>query len=148
MNHSEKNRKTDPKFVRAFERGVLRSAFVSLFWGIIQERKKAGTFTLLALAKALTTNKAEVSRWFKGDPNWTVNTIASLANALNVDIEIKARDRVTGMVFTPAGVQPIYVTAISQPAPITKSAPIARPLTLTHVPSDTSSNVFSFGSAA
>ena len=96
--------KSDTEFARAYERGMLRSAFVSLFWAVITERKKRGDFTLQELAKTLGTNKAEVSRWFNGDPNWTVNTIANLANALDIEIEIRARDRRSpGTVFSPSG---------------------------------------------
>jgi transcriptional regulator with XRE-family HTH domain len=84
---------------------MLRSAFVSLFWAVFSYRKKKDGLTLQALAKAIPANKAEVSRWFKGDPNWTVNTIASVANALNVDLEMRAVDRTSGAVFTAAGVQ-------------------------------------------
>lgn len=98
-----KTRKTDPKFVRSYVRGMLRSAFVSLFWAVITERRKKG-FTFLALAKLLGTNKGEVSRWFNGDPNWTINTIASIADALNVEVRIQAVDRDTGVIFTPIGV--------------------------------------------
>jgi hypothetical protein len=97
------NRKTDPKFVGAYERSMLRSAFASLFWGIITEKKRTGAFTLQALAKSLGKNKGEVSRWFNGSPNWTINTIAVLADALNVDIQITATDRTTGQVFTVSG---------------------------------------------
>jgi transcriptional regulator with XRE-family HTH domain len=102
---SMKSRKSDPKFVREYSRGMLRSAFVSLFWGIIMERKKRGSFTLQALAKALSTNKGEVSRWFNGDPNWTINTIANVADALDVELRIQAIDRKSGEVFTPSGLQ-------------------------------------------
>jgi transcriptional regulator with XRE-family HTH domain len=84
---------------------MLRSAFVSLFWAIITERRKKGVYTLLQLAKKLGTNKAEVSRWFRGEPNWTVGTIANIANALNVELRIEAVDRDSGEVFTPAGIQ-------------------------------------------
>ena len=98
-------RKSDPKFIHAYERGMLRSAFKSLFWAIITERKKRPEgFTLMKLARDLSTSKHEVSRWFNGDPNWTINTIAKLASALDVDIEIRATDRSTGTIFTPAGV--------------------------------------------
>jgi transcriptional regulator with XRE-family HTH domain len=110
------SRKSDPNFIRAYDRGMLRSAFVSLFWGIIIERKKRLGFTLQALAKLLKTNKAEVSRWFNGDPNWTINTIANLANALDVDLQIQAIDRTTGMVFTPAG--PLQASVSSQASTI------------------------------
>lgn len=97
-------KKTDPKFRRSFERGVLRAAFKSLFWAIITERKKRPEgFKLTELAKAISTSKHEVSRWFNGDPNWTVNTIANVADALDVDVRIEAVDRKSGVVFTPAG---------------------------------------------
>jgi transcriptional regulator with XRE-family HTH domain len=103
---SMKNRKTDPRFVISYERGMLRSALVSLFWSVIMERKKRpGGFTLQSLAKAIGSTKHEVSRWFNGDPNWTLNTIANLAHALDLDLTIQARERSTGIIYTPAGVQ-------------------------------------------
>lgn len=97
-------KKSDPKFVMAYDRAMLRSAFVSLFWRVIVDQKKKG-FTLVALAKKLSTNKAEVSRWFKGDPNWTVNTIASIAHALDLELRVEAVDRKTGHVYRPNSVQ-------------------------------------------
>jgi transcriptional regulator with XRE-family HTH domain len=98
--------KNDPKFKRSFERGVLRAAFRSLFWAIVSERKKrAEGYTLSELAKDTSTSKHEVSRWFNGDPNWTINTIANIADAMDVDIRIEAVDRKTAEVFTPAGLQ-------------------------------------------
>jgi hypothetical protein len=100
------SRKSDPKFVRAYERGLLRSAFVSLFWSVITERRKRDpSFTLQGLAKKLSANKAEVSRWFRGDPNWTLNTIANLATALDLELHIEARERTTGIVFVPSGIK-------------------------------------------
>jgi transcriptional regulator with XRE-family HTH domain len=98
-------RRSDPKYIQAYERGMLRSAFVSLFWGVISERKKRGGFTLKGLAKSLGTNKAEVSRWFNGNPNWTVNTIANIATALDLELRIEARERSSGIIFTASGIQ-------------------------------------------
>jgi transcriptional regulator with XRE-family HTH domain len=102
---STKTPEPNSKLLWAYDREMLRSAFVSLFWAIITERRKKGTFTLVQLAKQLGANKGEVSRWFKGQPNWTVGTIANIANALNVELRIEAVDRVSGEVFTPAGIQ-------------------------------------------
>jgi transcriptional regulator with XRE-family HTH domain len=102
---STKTPKSDPKFLRAYDREMLRSAFVSLFWAVITERRKKRGYTLVQLAKQLGTNKAEVSRWFRGQPNWTVGTIANIAHALNVDLRIEAVDRASGEVFTPAGIR-------------------------------------------
>ena len=104
--------KNDPKFVKAYERGMLRSAFVSLFWGIATERKKTGDFTFKWLAETLGKNKGEVSRWFSGDPNWTVNTIANLADAFDVEIQITAIERKTGRIFTSSGLQNSVATKI------------------------------------
>ena len=99
-------KRNDPKFELAYQRGWLRSSFVSLFWAVISERKKQpGGFTLLGLAKAIGSSKHEVSRWFNGDPNWTLNTIANLAHALDVELIVQARDRSTGIIYTPAGIQ-------------------------------------------
>jgi transcriptional regulator with XRE-family HTH domain len=109
-----KIRKSDPKFLRAYDREMLRSAFVSLFWAVITERRKKRGYTLVQLAKQLGTNKAEVSRWFRGQPNWTVGTIANIANALDVDLRVQAIDRFSGQIFTPAGVQASTPSRVSE----------------------------------
>jgi len=82
---------------------MLRSAFVSLFWAVISDRKKNG-LTLIAVAKAIGSSKHEVSRWFRGDPNWTINTIASIAHALKLTLRILAIDE-EGRVYGPSGLQ-------------------------------------------
>jgi transcriptional regulator with XRE-family HTH domain len=106
-------KRSDPKYILAYERGMLRSALVSLFWGVIAARKKRDGYTLQKLAGKLGTNKAEVSRWFNGDPNWTINTIASIANALDLELKIEAVERSTGLVFTPAGIQTISIQGLT-----------------------------------
>jgi hypothetical protein len=88
-----------------YDRGMLRSAFLSLFWSVIADKKKNETFTFQSLVKALGTDKGKVSKWFNGDPNWTVNTIAGLAHALDLELHISATERSTGKVFTPSGLQ-------------------------------------------
>jgi transcriptional regulator with XRE-family HTH domain len=133
---STKTRKSDPKFLRAYDREMLRSAFVSLFWAVITERRKKGGYTLIQLAKQLGTNKAEVSRWFRGQPNWTVGTIANIAHALNVDVRIEAVDRVSGEVFTPAGIRVFAAPSANPFTPnmvnmVTAGSPGAEAVTLT-----------------
>jgi hypothetical protein len=110
---SIKSRRDDPKYLSAFDRGMLRSAFVSLFWGVIVERRKRGGFTLQGLAKLLGANKGEVSRWFSTQPNWTLNTIANIASALDLDLQIRAVERSTGIIFTPSGVEHPVVNYVS-----------------------------------
>lgn len=117
-------KRSDPKYILAYERGMLRSAFVSLFWGVIAARKKRDGYTLQKLAKELDTNKAEVSRWFNGDPNWTINTIASIANALDLELRIEAVERSTGLIFTSAGIQTVFIRGLT---PFKAQSPIQSP---------------------
>ena len=80
-----------------YDRLMLRSALVSLFWGVITDRKQDRGYKLQDLAEAIGMDKSGVSRWFSGnDPNWTLNTIADIANALNVDLRVEAVERGTG----------------------------------------------------
>jgi hypothetical protein len=99
-------KKTRPKRDRmwSFDRSMLRGAFASLFWGVISDRRKRGELTLQALAESLRLDKSAVSRWF-GDPfpNWTLNTIADLTHVLDLELEVTARDRRTGLIYTAAG---------------------------------------------
>ena len=88
-----------------YDRGMLRSAFVSLFWAANSDRRaQTKSFTLQSIADALHVDKSAVSRWFGGQPNWTVNTIADLAHVLDLEIEITAKNRKTGTIYAPHGV--------------------------------------------
>jgi transcriptional regulator with XRE-family HTH domain len=121
------SKKTDPKFEMAYDRAMLRSAFVSLFWGIISERKKMGGLTFQELAKKIGSTKHEVSRWFNGDPNWTLNTVASIANALDVELKIEAVDK-SHRVFKPSGIQVSPYTSTNNK---TGSKPAEQPFKVT-----------------
>jgi transcriptional regulator with XRE-family HTH domain len=96
--------KTDKRFIRAFDQAMLRAEFVSLFWVAITMRRNREKFPLEKLAKMLGKNKGEVSRWFSSrHPNWTVDTIARITNALDIELRLEAIDRQTGVVFTASG---------------------------------------------
>jgi|LNAP01.1.fsa_nt_gb hypothetical protein len=98
-------------FDREYDRSMLRSELVSLFWAVVTERKKApGGYTLQQLADSLGINKSQVSRWFNGLPNWEANTIADIASALGVDLQVVARDRHDGRLYTPVGARSAVVT--------------------------------------
>jgi len=113
---------------REFDRQMLRASVVSLFAAAIQRRRKSGKFTLQALADGLGKNKSEVSRWFSREPNWTLNTIADLAGALGLDIELRARERSTGVVFSPSGMdQPTRFVDVSEHGPDVTSGDGAPP---------------------
>jgi transcriptional regulator with XRE-family HTH domain len=112
---SMKKSKTSSKFALSYERGMLRSVFRSIFWAVIADKKKRGGFTFRSLAKAVGADRGKVSHWFNGDPNWTINTIAALANGLGLDLHITATERATGCVFTAAGIQD---SAVQKPKPM------------------------------
>ena len=84
---------------------MLRSAFHSLFWGVIVDRKRNAGLKMKDLADALGVNKSFVSRSFSSPPNWRIDTLADFSDALGLDLTIEARDRVTGRVYTPSGVR-------------------------------------------
>jgi transcriptional regulator with XRE-family HTH domain len=88
------------KVAKEYKREMLKSAFVSLFWSVISDRKKNGG-SMKELADKLSINKSAISRWFSGkNPNWEVSTLADIADALDLDIRIEAVDRSTGRIFT------------------------------------------------
>jgi transcriptional regulator with XRE-family HTH domain len=119
---STSKKKIDAARLREYDRELLRSTFVSLFWGVISERRRRTKFTLQSLADKLGTDKSAVSRWFSGNlPNWTVDKIADIAGVLDLELKIEAADRTTGVMFTPAGPFPQTVT-ISPPS-ITSAEP-------------------------
>ena len=105
--------KSRDKLLIAYDREMLRSAFVSLFWSIINRKKHHGGFPLKTLADKIGVHKSAPSRWFSGGhPNWTVNTISDIANALDLDLEIRARDRKTGEIYTHYGlIEPTRTSA-------------------------------------
>jgi hypothetical protein len=139
-------KRTEPKERRLLEydRAMLRAAFVSLFWGAITEHKRRGKYTLQMLADKLGRNKSGVSRWFSSNPpNWGVDTISDIANALDLEIDIRATDRITGRVFTSSGIlaaaqtssifQRIERVGADVPQTETELEPI-RPVIVPHIP--------------
>ena len=90
---------------RLFKRMLQRSAFQSLFWVVLLARKRDEKLSRKGLADRLGVHKSFVSRAFSRPPNWQSDKISDLADALNVDLVIQARDRKTGMIYTPAGEQ-------------------------------------------
>jgi transcriptional regulator with XRE-family HTH domain len=123
---STNQKKIDPaKRLREYDRKMLRSTFVSLFWGVISERRRRSKFTLQSLADKLGTDKSAVSRWFSGElPNWTVDKIADVAGVLDLELRIEATDK-SGSVFTASGA--ITQSATPSPTSLTSSESSPRP---------------------
>lgn len=103
----------EEKLDRELSRDLMRSAFRSLFWNVFSYKKKHEGYALKAMADHLCVDKSLVSRWFSNDPNWSLNTVADIASALNVEIKIMAIAKDSGTKFGPAGeIQPVW-TVIS-----------------------------------
>jgi len=88
---------------RDFRRQVLRAEYQSLFWHALLTRKKEAKFSLKALADKLGIHKSYVSRSFSSPPNWTIDKLSDMADALNVDLIVEARDRANGRLYTSTG---------------------------------------------
>jgi transcriptional regulator with XRE-family HTH domain len=98
--------KTDPAFLRSFDRQMLRSAFQSLFWSVFSDRKRKGKMTQQQFADALGVDKSAVSRSFSIPQNWTIDKLADMAGVLGVELVVEARDAAaSGVVFTAIGVR-------------------------------------------
>ena len=102
---------THSDFDVQYGRLVNRSMFQSLVWAVISERKRNGGFSLQQLADALDIDKSNVTRWFKSPPNWTLDKVYDIATALGVELDIQARERATGKVFTPTGTIHVAMSA-------------------------------------
>jgi hypothetical protein len=73
-----------------YDRMMLRSEFVSLFWAAMQDKGKKLKF----LAKELRIDKSAISRWFSSSPpNWQVDTVSDIARVLDLEITITAKPR-------------------------------------------------------
>jgi transcriptional regulator with XRE-family HTH domain len=103
--------KTDPAFLRAFDRQMLRAKFQSLFWNVISARKKKEKYTLQQLADALGVNKSAVSRGFSEPQNWTIDKLSDIADALGVELIIEARDKAGDVIYTPLELVPLKPVA-------------------------------------
>ncbi len=76
----------------AYDQQMLRSNFVILFWRAFEKRRDEDGYSLTQLAQDLGKDKSVISRWFKGDPNWTVDTIAEIASVMGLELCVDARE--------------------------------------------------------
>lgn len=100
------SRTTEEQAKLEYNRGVLRGAFGSLFMLALKKERKARKLPLAELARSLGVHRSVVSKWFGGEPNWGIDTMADLALALDIELIVKARSRKTGEIYTPYGVEP------------------------------------------
>jgi hypothetical protein len=90
---------------RDYDRQMMRAAFQSLFLGVIQDKKKSG-YQLQQLAADTDNLKSTVSRWFSPNalPNWQIDTISDICDALGLKLELKVTDIASNVVYSPQGV--------------------------------------------
>jgi len=98
-------------YEREYRRQMTRASFQSLFWHVLLTRKREAGLTLKLLADKLGINKSYISRSFSSPPNWQVDKLSDMADALDVDLYIEARDRKTGRVYTPHGNTVLAITS-------------------------------------
>jgi DNA-binding phage protein len=121
--------------LRTYDRVMLRSAFQSLFWNVLLTRKRQTKFTFKALADKLGINKSYVSRSFSSPPNWQIDKVSDMADALGVDLIIEARDRKNpNIVYTPSGIRQTAVTSSSFERVLTVQTGTRAPTTSTNSP--------------
>lgn len=118
----------DDKFLREFSQQMLRAMVQSVFVSVFNEAKRTSKLSQSGLAKRLGINRSVISRNLSDPPNWTVDKISDMAEALNVDIEIIARNRVSGQCHTARGVIHISVsTATGRVITVNESQTLAKP---------------------
>lgn len=122
--------KTDQDRRSRYRRNLLRAEFQSLFWAAFLEKKRKSGLKLSELAERLGIHKSYVSRSFSSPPNWQVDKISDFADALDLQLEVRAIDRSNGQIFTPQGKKNSFtVSDSSQPVVVvtsTKSDPAIR----------------------
>lgn len=112
--------------LKEYDRQMFRSALVTLFWKVVNDRKRRSGYKLQTLADDLSVNKSTVSRWFSSTlPNWEADTVADIAGALDVDIEIRAIDRNDGTVYSSNGskVKAATPKTATEPVPTGDNSP-------------------------
>ncbi|MFN9015835.1 MAG: helix-turn-helix domain-containing protein [Hyphomonadaceae bacterium] len=87
-------------YTRDYRRQMTRAAFQSLFWNVLQKRKQDAGLTLKGLADKLGIHKSYMTRSFSSPPNWQIDKLSDLADALEVELVIEARDQKTGRIWS------------------------------------------------
>ena len=98
-------RRTQKSRDRVLDRQMLRALFQSAFMSVIQTRKAREGYQLKQLAEDTQNLKSTVSRWFSSDPpNWQIDTMADIADALDLEVVLQLKDRKSGEVHTALGI--------------------------------------------
>ena len=79
----------DPEICKEYE--ALKPKY-DMIWSLIEQRNKLG-ISQKELAARIGTKQPAISRLEKGDYNTTLSTFFNVADALDLDISLKARKR-------------------------------------------------------
>lgn len=93
------NIQLDPEEETKYRRLSLHSMFQSLFWGALQDKHRK----IDDIADKTKYNKEHVRSLFRPDSWWSINAIFDVAEALDLELRVEARDRSTGKIYTPSG---------------------------------------------
>ena len=86
---------------KEYRKRSVHSMFQSLFWGALQDKHRR----IDDIADRTKYNKEHVRCLFRRDAWWSINAISDVAEALDLELNVEARDRTTGKVYTPSGVK-------------------------------------------
>jgi hypothetical protein len=99
MHRTQKSRE------RTHDRQMLRALFQSAFMSVIQTRKAREGYQLKQLAEDTQNLKSTVSRWFSSNPpNWQIDTMADIADALDLEVVLQLKDRKSKEMHTELGI--------------------------------------------
>jgi hypothetical protein len=74
-----------------YHRERLRNRIFDCVIKALAERAAKGVATRAAIARRLAKDPGQLSRWFSGPSNWTIDTISDLMLALNAELVIEHR---------------------------------------------------------
>lgn len=127
----------DEKFLREFRHVMLRTLVQSVFVSIFNDKKKKDGLSQSKLAEKMGVNRSVISRSLADPPNWTIDKISDMAEAMNVDLEVIARDRDTGICHTARGrLHMAFTTGKRAPEIVENKSPTLSPPSMTVTTAD------------
>lgn len=84
---------------------LARRIFGAIYAALILRKSDQG-LTRAAIGDRTGRDKTGVSKILRGPGNWTIKTISDMANALDLDVEVRFVDKYNEYrIFTPTGIQ-------------------------------------------
>jgi DNA-binding phage protein len=93
MSIKNKNVDAYSEYERAFNVEVLQSQIFGAFYSALEYRKNHANLTNVEIARRSGWSRSAVTKTMAKPQNWTIETIAKMATALDVAFEFKLVDR-------------------------------------------------------